>query len=300
MTIGLVGTGIVVLWPEKRWVGWVFIGLGLLIALLSIVWALAFRYARKEFEMSRPSPSAIPTQQPTQNLTQTGIDFKPHIEVKPTFTQSQEQSEKKSVVEKEKVPSELECTDCYFVQGYLEGSNRLARHVEGMLVGGGGKLCNVAQADFYLKPVAGSDPGVELRSQLVFYDKNGIERLKRVSDGVWRETVNFIQMPLNTGDTRRLVIAVDLGDAGLNSYEYAERRLRRQRFNAQGVFTHPLAPEMTRLNADEVTVQVLLSGKYLDEVTLNKEVWFKLSRPERVIKKIDSPRGIETDMKIQF
>jgi hypothetical protein len=32
VVLGLIGTGIVMLWPEKRWLGWVFIGLGLLIA----------------------------------------------------------------------------------------------------------------------------------------------------------------------------------------------------------------------------------------------------------------------------
>lgn len=40
--IGLVGTGIVVLWPGKRWLGVVFVALGLLIGLVAIVvWAVA-------------------------------------------------------------------------------------------------------------------------------------------------------------------------------------------------------------------------------------------------------------------
>ncbi|HXI24045.1 MAG TPA: hypothetical protein VNG71_09220 [Pyrinomonadaceae bacterium] len=65
VTIGLIGTGIVVLWPEKRWLGWVFIGLGLLIALLSIVWALAVWHARKEFEHEHEQ-SAVARQQPNQ------------------------------------------------------------------------------------------------------------------------------------------------------------------------------------------------------------------------------------------
>ena len=103
-------------------------------------------------------------------------------------------------------------------------------------------------------------------------------------------------MPLNTGDTRKLVIAIDLGE-GFNSYQYAERHLGRRRFNAEGVFTHVLAPEMALLNGNDLTVQVLLSGKYLDEVTLeDKEVWFSLSRPEMIIKQIESPRGKEIDI----
>jgi cell envelope opacity-associated protein A len=284
--IGLIGTGMVVLWPEKRWFGWLFLAVALLIASGTIIWALARRQVIKEYERERPLAASNPAQQ----MTQTGIDFKPHIEVNPVFNQTH--SQEQPIAEATAVQAELECNECYFVQGILSPSN--------LLVNDAGIHCMIAQADFYLKPIPGSDPWIELRTQLVFYDQNGNERLKRVSDGVWRETVNFIQMPLNTGDTRRLVIALDLGNVGFNGYQYAVRHPGRHRFTTEGVFTHILAPEVIPLKADELTVQVLLSGKYNDRVTLNKEVWFKLSRPNLTIEKIESPRGIETDMKTQF
>lgn len=92
--VGLVGTGIVVLWPEKRWLGWVFIGLGLVIALISIVWTLAVSHARREFNQSHSKFAAMPI--PSPQLISTGIDFKPHIEVKPTFNQTQTPSPEQS------------------------------------------------------------------------------------------------------------------------------------------------------------------------------------------------------------
>jgi hypothetical protein len=41
IVIGLVGTGIVVLWPNKRWLGTVFVGLGFAIAFVAIAWAVS-------------------------------------------------------------------------------------------------------------------------------------------------------------------------------------------------------------------------------------------------------------------
>jgi hypothetical protein len=291
VAIGLVGSGIVLLWPEKRWLGWVFISMGLLVALVAIVWALAVSHARKELEGKHSNPAPIPAPQ----MPQSGIDFKPHIEVKPVFNHSQlqERPQEQSISEAKTVPPQLECADRYFIQGILSSSNRL--------VSDAGIRCMVAQADFYLKPIPGSDPWIELRTQLLFYDKDGSQPLKRVSDGMWRETVNHIQMPLNTGDTRQLVVALYLGDAGFHTYKYAERPSGRPRFNVEGVFHHNLVPELDQLNVSELTVQVLLSGKYLNNVTLNKEVWFKLSsKPDLAIEQIASPRGVETDMKTNF
>jgi hypothetical protein len=288
--IGLIGTGVQWWWPDQRWLGkWLVIG-GVSVVVIAIVAAIVRALTIKEYERQHPPlPAALPSEQ----LSQTAIDFKPHIEVNPVFnqTRSQDQSQEENIAETTAVQAELECTECYFVPGILSPSN--------LLVNDAGIRCMIAQADFYLKPITGSDPWIELRTQLVFYDQNGNERLKRVSDGVWRETVNHIQMPLNTGDTRRLVIALDLGNAGFNSYQYGVRQLGSHRFTREGIFTHILAPEVAPLKVDELTVQVLLSGKYLDNVTLNEEVWFKLSRPELAIQQIKSPRGKEITIKTQ-
>src|SRR5437899_38528 len=131
VTIGLVGTGIVVLWPEKRWLGWVFIGLGLLIAFVSIAWTLAVWHTRKQLEERHVNSAAVPAPQVTQHAP---IHFAPVIS--PSFNQSQSQTQtQQATAEKPTIPPEVECTDCYFVKGILSSSNRL--------VNDGGTACMV-------------------------------------------------------------------------------------------------------------------------------------------------------------
>jgi hypothetical protein len=93
----------------------------------------------------------------------------------------------------------------------------------------------------------------------------------------------FVQMPLSTGDTRRLVISIELSDIGFSTYEYAEEQLPRHRFTSEGVFNHTLSPRLEPLKEDVLTVQVILIGKYLDRVTLSQEFWFILSRADLTI-----------------
>jgi hypothetical protein len=69
ITVGLIGSGIVVVWPDKRWLGWIVIGLGLLIAAFAVVWALAGWHARKEFERDRSISSAHLAQQLNQHTS---------------------------------------------------------------------------------------------------------------------------------------------------------------------------------------------------------------------------------------
>jgi hypothetical protein len=135
---------------------------------------------------------------------------------------------------------------------------------------------------------------------LIFYDATGSQPLRRVSDGVWRETINFREIFLSTGDTRTLVVAVEAPNVGFGSYEYAERQLGRRRFNQEGIFTHILSPAIETLNGDDLTVQVFLIGKSAGDVILNQEFWFRLTRPKLSIAQLLSPRGIETDMKMKF
>ena len=304
VTVGLIGTGIVVLWPDKRWLGWVFIALGFLIAVLAIVWTLAVYYTRRELEADQKKPAWIrEAELINAPITNTNNPiFAPVFA--PSFNQSQAQTQEQSVTPTPAIPqtaeSEIECTDCYFGEAHLSGSNRLSNYSDGIPIGESGGGCNVAQAKFYLKPIPGSEPSMELRTRLIFYDATGSHPIRRVSDGVWRETVNFIHMPLSTGDTRTLVVAVEAPNVGFGTYEYAERHIGRRRFNREGIFTHILSPKIEPLSGDDLTVQVFLTGKSAGDVTLNQEFWFRLSRPKLEITQISSPRGIQTDMKTQF
>lgn len=278
VSVGLIGTGIVVLWPDKRWLGWVFIAVGSGIGVLAVVWALARWHTQREFENRHSStpPVLLPAQQLTQSPT---INNSPTINVGP-FTQSN-QSEPR-LETKEAVRPEVECTDCYFVDAALSSRNALDSD--------GGQPCEVAQADFYLKPIPESDPWIELRTQFVFYNQRG-GRLKRVADGVWREQGHVIQMPLNIGDTKRLVIALTVGtDASFSAYEYGQQHTGRPRFLTTGeVLHHVLAPKLVPLEASDLTVQVCLIGKYMNQLRLNQEFWFGLSGSYSQIKQIPRP-----------
>ena len=63
IVIGLVGTGIVVLWPDKRWLGLVLITVGVLIGVVGIVvWALT--------RSKRPDPNEAKLQELQKKLAQ--------------------------------------------------------------------------------------------------------------------------------------------------------------------------------------------------------------------------------------
>lgn len=283
IAIGLIGTGIQWRWPEQKGLGTWLIVIGCSVLVIAAVAAIVRSLTIREYERQHPPlPSALPTQQLAQNAPINNAPvFAPIFA--PSFNQSQA-VEQSIPDERETVQAEVECTDCYFVAGVLSQSNMLDR--------GNGKRCMVAQADFHLKPIPDSVPWIELRTQFVFYAGNN--RLRRVADGVWREQGNVIQMPINTGDTRRLVIALEFNDVGLSTYEYAEEPTHRPRFTTTGIFHSVLAPKMTELGVYAwFTVQVRLIGKYLDRVTLDQEFWFSLSGLSLEITKIAPPQVSE-------
>jgi hypothetical protein len=94
MILGLIGVGIQLLWPEKRWIGWIFIGLALVIAVGVALWALAQRLALQNHPSS--FPDSRPVEQTVKNVGN------PKIEVNPSFTQSQSQEVRVERVEPER------------------------------------------------------------------------------------------------------------------------------------------------------------------------------------------------------
>src|SRR5436309_7293544 len=59
LILGLAGTGIALLWPTHRWVGWAFLVGALSVAVLGGVWALARYQTIKEYGSGRPSPAPL-------------------------------------------------------------------------------------------------------------------------------------------------------------------------------------------------------------------------------------------------
>jgi hypothetical protein len=276
----LIGTGIQLFWPDQKKLGLIFMIVGGAVGLLIAVWVVAQYFGRKDFESSFTASPLTPqlTQQQSVPINNTNAPvFAPVFA--PSFNQSQ--AAEQPLPKNESVRPEVECTDCYFVNSVLSSWNTLER--------GEGRPCEVAQADFHLKPIVESDPWIELRTQLIFYRSSGA-RLRRVADGVWREQGNVIQMPLDIGDTKRLVIALTFENALLSAYEYNEQRTPRPRFLTTGeILHHFLAPKLEQLETTDSTVQVRLIGKYMNQLRLDQEFWFRLSGTDSSIKQVPRP-----------
>jgi len=277
----LIGTGMQLFWPDQKGLGLALMVIGGLFALLLFTWVIAQRSAlasKATTALPNASPSELKAQAQVNNTNSFEPNFAPVINVH----QAQLQTQAQSVTPKASLSPEIECTDFYFVQ------ETLTAHWNS-LGGANGRPCRAALADFYLKPIPGADPWIELRTRLEFYGPHGT-RLRRVPDGVWKEQGNVIQMPMRTDDTRSLVIALAFDDAGFTTYEYHEEPSNRPRFLRTGqILHHFLRPQLTPLNEDIVRVKVSLTGKYLDEVTLNADFWFSLTRPDMIIKQIQPP-----------
>jgi hypothetical protein len=256
-----------------------------------IAWLVALAVAVGANFLLKPKPKRQSSETQAQIPPATPINI--NIENKPVFEnkvdqrvidyQSQAQSQSNIVTQSTSASPEIECVDCYFTQETLSAHwNRLGQST--------GKPCRAALAEFYLKPIPGADPWIELRTQLVFYGANDDTRLQRVRDGVWMEQGNVIQMPMQTGDTRRLVIALEFED-GFTTYEYAEQRSDRPRITTTGIYHHFLVPALSPLSENDLKVRVGVTGKYMDKVTFNGDFWFSLTRPDMIIKQIPPPEG---------
>jgi hypothetical protein len=281
--IGLIGSGLLYLYPDKRWLGWGFIGAGFLFIFTVSLIALTRYFVLKQISPQHPATAPVPLLPPTnQQLTQTA---NPHNEnvFSPTLILGQSQSQRPVIGERkiETLPSEMEDTDIYPVSAFLSAWGKLTdnkdhAHYE----------CGSAQVDFHLKPLPNSDMWVEVRTQIVFYDED-YHRLKRVKDGVWRTTHpedTRVNIPFRRGDTKTFVVALDVSGEGLTTYEHNVHDPRQH-------FVKPfLSPKRASLKLDTVIVQVRLIGEYYQVIRFDEPYWFKVTRfPELKIEKIAPP-----------
>jgi len=170
VSIGLIGTGIVALWPDKRWLGWVFIGVGVFIAVLSVVWALAVRYAHKQFESSAVEKAA-PSQRLTQHAPITNTNnpiFAPVFA--PNFTQSQSQSQHAKVERVATRDPVFECRGTRFRRYGLDTqTGKLIREQydgDPSQVYDHIKFVEVALARFLYRPDPGIDPRLRVSAHV--------------------------------------------------------------------------------------------------------------------------------------
>jgi len=241
----------------------------LVVATFGLSWLIK-RHSKPEPAIERHSSE----QEMSQN--QTGINFQPQITV--NQNQNQQQSQSQQTPRLPNVPPKLEYVGWEFVEAYLNDHNRIVE------VALGNRPCIVAQVEFYMKPLIDSDPWTEVRSRITFQLGEG--RTRRVKDGVWREQEHVIQMPFRSGDTRTLIIGVELPDDGFNAYEYAAQETGPV-FTTRGVRTSITFPRLLPLIHGELGFVVHLVGKYHDTVRLDQNLYFKMSTAERTIQRLN-------------
>src|SRR5882672_842299 len=78
LVLGTAGTGIAILWPTHRAVGWAFLIAAGAIGIIAVVWALARWHARKEFEREhereQPASRLPPIQTQSTDVAHDGIN----------------------------------------------------------------------------------------------------------------------------------------------------------------------------------------------------------------------------------
>ena len=228
----------------------------------------------EQLTSARETPTVIisPTISPVFNNA-TNIDQRP-INYQ---SQTQAQSQGRTVTQNTSVSPEIECVDCYFWQTTLSQTNEL--------IEGGNTRCMAALSDFYLTPLVGTDPWVEIKTHLVFYDPSG-NQLRRVPSGVWKRGKRR-QAEMRAGETETLVIAIVIpaldGSIGFTTYEYFEEDSLRLRFLTGGrILHHFVVPRLSPLREDTLLVKVTLIGTYRGNLTLNEEFWFRLEQKQKL------------------
>jgi hypothetical protein len=262
VTVGLIGSGIVVLWPDKRWLGWVLIGLGLLIAAFAVVWALARWQARKEFERELPIASISPVR---QQLNQTASphneqrnEFSPKIEIHQNQAQVQPTVEPRSFSE-----PHIEFTNPLIAPRTIDAWGRLQ-------VANGPPTVDVMLARFYFKPERSVPPYLFLKAHLSIADEEHVP-IKARYDGTWDGHSDSSFIRLGTAQTGVLVVAL-LPPANHNEGE-SILTWGFEGLSADGGF----ASDNAMLRGREFFLTIELVGKYQSDVVLHESLNFSLN-----------------------
>jgi hypothetical protein len=137
-----------------------------------------------------------------------------------------------------------------------------------------GKGCQVALADFHMKPIEDSEYWVEVRSQITFHLIDvDLEAKLRIRDAVWLHS-DKIRLDFHRGETRSLVLAL-LSPTGVLAYEH---HLQEPGRNPKNTYLKPLTKP---LNEDRLFVRVRLIGEYLNQLRLDETFWYEISKSEK-------------------
>jgi hypothetical protein len=305
VTIGLIGTGIVVLWPDKRWIGWVFIALGLLIAVLAIVWALAAHHTRRELEADQKKPAWIRDAElinaPITNTNNPIFApvFAPSFSHSPTQSQRQQQTR-----DVPRAPSIFEATDNARIVTYgLDGRDGKLIHEryygdEADLPEYIG-LVHTALAQFHYRHDANVEPRLSLAAHIFPYSKNQLPIKPIVYHAVWNNADYDRQIEVLPGKVFDLIVALfKRQDAkGIHLYEHGTEKID----FGYGDMSR-FKPELHRVEGTDFFIKIELAPKCWSDPLPKQEFWFRLilGEPPEFAKLDRSPLDISTDMKMTY
>jgi hypothetical protein len=204
VSIGLIGTGIVVLLPDKRWLGWVFIAVGSGIAALAVLYAIAKWQASKEYERAHPRVGTG-TPQPSQQLTQSApINNSPVFApvFAPSFNQEQPQTKKQ--------PKDDPKTQA--TPNLVNDNERIIEVTQNEyreLALGGEELAAVVA--FRNDPTALFPVSEALVRANIYYEQLDGPHKHRVVDGTWLKSTE-VHIAFRPGDVNELILAWKQGD----------------------------------------------------------------------------------------
>ena len=265
----LAGTGIVVLWPDKRWLGWIFLSAAGLVALIGIVWAVARWHARKEFEREHSSKLPTATSPPIQQQAYAeALSGGIHIPISVGTIQQNAENVKQiqeTLAKQSFAQPHIEFTNPEIRPRWISTFNSLVKENPELHLDRENAL-SVLLARFYYKPEPDVPPAIKVTAQIAIADATG-KPIKARYDGTWDELSDSEYRHFTTAQTRSLVVA-------LMPITPDVRGIRTWGF---GRIADRFYPDAEALSGEVFILAIELIGKCNNEVVLHQPLKFKLT-----------------------
>jgi hypothetical protein len=277
LVIGLIGTGVQLLWPEQRRLGLILLIVGSVIAFAWIIWTVAQWAALRQ----KPQPSgsriggeAAPEQLNQQQALHAQMQNRaePHTTIAPVFNVGTIQQNAENV---RQIQENLARQS--YSQPHIEFTNPVIRTRWIKPYGGLVKespephLTNVNRmsvmlARFYYKDERNVPPEIKVTAKIAIGDATG-NPIKARYDGAWDEFTESEYRRFATAQTRELIVAlmpVDPNGHSIMTWGFGR--------NAQG-----FDPDCEALSGEAFVVAIDLIGKHQGEIVLQKPLRFRLT-----------------------
>jgi len=276
--IGLIGTGIQLMWPEQKRLGLVLLIAGVVIAFTWTVWTVAqWAALRRTVPQPERSPSErerVPERLDQQQVvhTQTYNRAEPQTTISPVFNVGTIQQNAENVKQIQETLARksfsqphMEYTNPEVRKRWISASGGLVK--ERPSLGSSSKSeRSVLLARFYYKDELNVPPEIKVTAKIAIADATG-KPIKARYDGTWDEYTDSEYRRFATAQTRWLVIALMSTDQilrGIKTWGFGR--------NASG-----FDPDREFLSGEMFLVEITLIGKYEGEIVLREPLKFTLT-----------------------